>query len=128
MKDGSFEMRLCTSPEKPIPHFDPVGDMGSFVYAVYQMRQWRGKEYMAEGTTCTWPEWIAAWSEVTGRPAKYRHISREAMMEECGSEDFGGEIADMFDYSSEPGYDGGKALLRAEDLRKVNHRGSSLTL
>ncbi|KAI8711553.1 NmrA domain-containing protein [Fusarium sp. LHS14.1] len=54
--DGSFEMAFTTAPEKPAPHFDPVGDMGNFTYAVYQMPP--GKAYMAEGTTCTWPEWI----------------------------------------------------------------------
>ncbi|KAJ4172373.1 hypothetical protein NW754_002568 [Fusarium falciforme] len=54
--DGSFEMAFTTAPDKPAPHFDPVGDMGNFTYAVYQMPP--GKAYMAEGTTCTWPEWI----------------------------------------------------------------------
>lgn len=41
------------------------------------------------------------------------------MIQACGDEDFGGEIADMFEYSSDPGYDGAKRLLRAEDLRQV---------
>lgn len=79
------------------------------------------KEYLAEGTTCTWPEWIAAWSKTTGKAARYRQVSREDMIRACGGEDFGGEIADMFDYSSDPGYDGGKKLLRADDLRKVSN-------
>ncbi|KAL1873163.1 hypothetical protein Daus18300_003982 [Diaporthe australafricana] len=119
MQDGSFEMRFCTDPSKLVPHLDPVSDMGNFVYAVYQMSSWCGKEYMAEGATCTWPEWIAAWSKATGKPAKYRHISREDMIKACGDEDFGGEIADMYAYTSNPGYDGGKTLLRAEDLQKT---------
>lgn len=75
---------------------------------------------MAEGTTCTWPEWIAAWSRATGVPAKYRQISYEDMVQQCGGEDFGGEIADMFEYSSSPGYDGGQTLVRAQDLREVS--------
>lgn len=113
-------MRLCTHPEKPVPHLDPVADMGNFVYAVYGMSSRVEKEYMAEGTTCTWPEWIAAWSKATGRPARYRQVPRGDMIKACGDEDFGGEIADMFDYSSNPGYDGGRRLLRADDLREVS--------
>lgn len=110
-------MRFCTDPAKPVPHLDPVADVGNFVYAVYQMSS--GKDYMAAGTTCTWPEWVAKWSRVTGIPAKYRQISRQEMIRACGDEDFGGEIADMFEYSSDPGNDGGQALLTAEALRKV---------
>lgn len=117
MEDGSFEMRFCTDPTKLVPHLDPVADMGNFVYAVYQS-SWCGKEYMAEGTTCTFADWIAAWSQATGKPAKYRQVPREVMVNACGDEDFGGEITDMFDYTSDPGY-APEGLLRAEDLRKV---------
>lgn len=113
-------MRFCTDPGRLIPQLDPVADMGTFVYAVYQMSSWCGKEYMAEGTSCTWPEWIAAWSKATGKPAKYCEVPREFMIKDCGDEDFGGEIADMYDYASNPGYDGGKTLLRAVDLQKVS--------
>lgn len=76
---------------------------------------------MAEGTTCTWPEWIAAWARAVGVQATYRQVSPDDMIQACGGDpDFGGEITDMFDYSSDPGYDGGKELLRAEDLRMVS--------
>ncbi|KAL2277071.1 hypothetical protein FJTKL_00211 [Diaporthe vaccinii] len=119
MQDGSFEMRFCTDPSRLIPQLDPVADMGTFVYAVYQMSSWCGKEYMAEGATCTWPEWIAAWSKATGKPARYCEVPREVMVKACGDEDFGGEIADMYDYASDPGYEGGKTLLRAKDLQKA---------
>lgn len=117
MEDGSFEMRFCTDPKKLVPHLDPVADMGNFVYAVYQS-SWCGKEYIAEGTTCTFADWIAAWSETTGKPAKYCQVSREVMVKGCGDEDFGGEITDMFDYTSDPGY-APRGLLTAEDLRKA---------
>ncbi|KAH8775265.1 NAD(P)-binding protein [Diaporthe sp. PMI_573] len=117
MQDGSFEMRFCVDPSRLVPHLDPVADMGNFVYAVYQS-SWCGKEYMAEGTTCTFPDWIAAWSQATGKPATYRQVPREVMIKACGDEDFGGEIADMFEYTSDPGY-APRELLRADDLRKA---------
>lgn len=119
-------MRLCTNPQKVVPHLDPVADMGNFVYAVYQVTSSSsssgggGKEFLAEGTTCTWPEWIAAWGQATGVPTRYKQITREEMANTYGGEDFGGEIADMFDYSSDPGYDGGQNLLKADYLRKVS--------
>lgn len=114
-------MRLCTDPGKPVPHLDPGKDMGRFVYAVYQLSSWCGREYMAEGTACTWPEWLAAWSKAAGVSAQYRQVTREDMIRTCGDNDFGGEIADMFDYSSKPGYDGGRVLLGAHDLVQVSN-------
>lgn len=117
MEDGSFEMRFCVDPYKLVPHLDPVADMGNFVYAVYQS-SWSGKEYLAEGTTCTFAAWIAAWGKVTGTQATYRQVPREVMIKACGDEDFGGEITDMFDYTSDPGY-APQGLLGAEDLRKA---------
>lgn len=123
-QDGTFEMRFCTDPHKPVPQLDPVADMGNFVHAVYQMAGARGarapRDYMAAGTTCTWPEWIAAWSRATGAPARYRQIPRDDMARDCGGGDFGGEIADMFEYCSDPGYDGGQSLVDARDLREVS--------
>lgn len=113
-------MTFPTDPNTKIPHFAPVEDMGTFVYAVYQMPP--GKSYMAAGTTCTWPEFLKTWSDVTGIPAKYRQITGEEMVKAVGEPEFGGEVADMFMYSSNPGYDGGafgEKLLTAEDIRKV---------
>lgn len=110
-------MAFSTDPNKTLPHLIPGLDMGNFTYAVYQMPP--GKAYMAAGTVCTWPEWIATWSKVTGVPATYRQVSREEMVAVPGDQMLGEEIEDMYAYSSDPGYDGGMDLLYAEDLVKV---------
>ncbi|KAK1988426.1 NmrA-like family protein [Colletotrichum cereale] len=115
--DGTFTMAFTTSPDKPVPHFAPASDMGSFTYAVSQMPP--GKAYMAEGTTCTWPQFLATWAKVTGVKADYKQISPEEMIDATGERDTGIEIAYMFSYSSDPGYDGGMDLLTAADLRKA---------
>lgn len=91
--------------------------MGPFTYAVWQMPP--GKSYMAAGTNCTWPEFIKTWSEVSGVPATYRQISPDEMIAATGEPQLGGEITDMFLYSSHPGYDGGMDVLQADDIRKV---------
>ncbi|EFQ31056.1 NmrA-like family protein [Colletotrichum graminicola] len=115
--DDTFTMAFTTSPDKPIPHFAPASDMGNFSYAVSQMPP--GKAYMAEGTTCTWPQFLKTWAKVTGVKADYKQISPEEMIEATGERDTGIEVAYMFSYSSDPGYDGGMDLLTAADLREA---------
>ncbi|EHK23373.1 uncharacterized protein TRIVIDRAFT_64179 [Trichoderma virens Gv29-8] len=117
LPNGQLEMAFATDSTKIIPHFAPVDDMGPFTYAVWQMPP--GKDYMAAGTNCTWPEFIKTWSEVSGVPATYRQISPEEMIVATGEPQLGGEITDMFLYSSQPGYDGGMDVLQAEDIRKA---------
>lgn len=91
--------------------------MGSFTYAVYQMPP--GKHYMAEGTTCSWTDWVRTLSEVTGKSISYRQVTPEEMISIVGDDDLGLEVAYMFSYTSDPGYDGAMDLLKAEDIRKV---------
>ncbi|KAK6852718.1 nitrogen metabolic regulation nmr [Apiospora arundinis] len=115
-----FKMQFPTDPTKQQPHLDVNGDMGNFVYAVHQMPA--GKAYMAEGTTCTWPDFLKTWRKATGvRHATYEQVPQATMVAASsgGYEDLGQEVARMFAYSSDPGYDGGMELLRAEDLRKA---------
>lgn len=111
-------MSFTTSPDKPVPHFDPVGDMGTFTHAASQMPP--AKAYMAEGTTCSWPEFLRTWSEVTGIEATYKQITPEEMIGVTGDRDTGIEVAYMYSYSSDPGYDGGMDLLTAADLREAS--------
>jgi len=60
------------------------------------------------------------WSEVTGRKGRYEEISWDGVVGAAQDRAFGEELADMFAYSSNPGYDGGDgSLLKAADLRKL---------
>ncbi|KAJ5715462.1 uncharacterized protein N7483_012643 [Penicillium malachiteum] len=111
-------MSFTTAPDRLVPHLDPVGDMGTFTFAVYQMPP--GKEYMAEGTTCSWTDWIKTWSDITGALASYRQITPDEMIEMTPDRDCGIEVAYMFSYSTDPGYDGGRTLLTAADIRKAS--------
>ncbi|EEY14994.1 conserved hypothetical protein [Verticillium alfalfae VaMs.102] len=114
--DGTFQMSFTTAPDRMVPHFDPVADMGSFTFAVSQMPP--GKAYMAEGTTCSWTEWIQSWGKLTGQPVAYNQVTFDEMVAATGEEATGIEVALMFEYTTDPGYDGGMDLLRAEDIRK----------
>ncbi|KJZ78508.1 hypothetical protein HIM_01899 [Hirsutella minnesotensis 3608] len=115
--DGSVEMAFPTSPQKAVPHLDPSSDMGNFVYAVYQLPP--GEAYMAAGTTCTWPEFVATWGRISGYAARYRQVAPEELIALTDDPETGREVAPMFSYSSDPGYDGGMKLLTAEDIRMV---------
>ncbi|EWG55736.1 hypothetical protein FVEG_13687 [Fusarium verticillioides 7600] len=117
LPDGTFEMSFTTSPDALAPHLDPVGDLGNFTYAVYQMPP--GKAYMAEGTTCTWPEWIETWGRINNVPVRYRQVTPDEMTAATPDRDAGIETGYMFSYTSDPGYDGGMKLLRAKDIREA---------
>jgi hypothetical protein len=111
-------MSLPTSPDKPVPHLDVNADTGNFVYAVSQRPP--GGHYMAEGTTCSWSDWIRIWGEITNQKSSYKQVTLQQMIEATPDKEFGREVADMFLYTTEPGYDGGKELMTAADMTKVN--------
>ncbi|KAF2240370.1 NAD(P)-binding protein [Trematosphaeria pertusa] len=115
--DGSFQTRFATVPNEPTFHLDVNTDTGPFVYAVAQMPP--GKTYMACGTICSWTDFSATWSRVTGVPASYKQVTREEMMEAVPDRMLAEETTDMFEYTSELGYAGGAEVLLAEDLRKA---------
>lgn len=83
-----------------------------------------GHSYIAESTTCSWDEYTALFSEVTGYEAVYRECTLEEFVGVTDDEMFGVEAGRMFEYSGSPGYDGGGEeggkLLRKEDLWEVS--------
>ncbi|KAK5652869.1 hypothetical protein OQA88_9535 [Cercophora sp. LCS_1] len=115
LDDGSFQMRFPTREDKPIPHLDVNGDTGNFVYAVSQMPP--GGAYMAEGSTVGFGEYIRIFGEVTGARVTYKQVSFDEMVADTEDTDTGIEVAWMYQYADEPGYDGGMELLTAKDLR-----------
>lgn len=116
LADGSFQMQFTTDPHRLVQHFSPVDDMGNFTYAVSQMPP--GKAYMAEGTTCSWTDWLKTWADITGAAASYKQVTHDEMVAASGDVDLGIEVAYMYSYASDPGYDGGMDLLTAGDIRK----------
>jgi len=109
-------MRFSCSADKLVPQLDVNRDMGNFVYAVAQMAP--GKAYMA-GQYLSFKDWAAAWGRVTGKTISYKEVTREEMIADTPDKAAGLEVALMFEYSSDPGYDGGMELLTAEDIQKV---------
>lgn len=73
---------------------------------------------MAAGTTCSWSDWMKTWLKHTNKEGGYRQVSMQQMMDDSPDREFGREVAEMFIYTSDPGYDGGMKLITAEDMRK----------
>lgn len=112
-------MRFPTVPDKAVPHLAVNEDTGNFIYAVSQLPP--GKSYMAEGQSCSWSDFMSIWSRATDKEGRYEQVSVQQMIEAAQDRAFGEELADMFAYSSDPGYDGGDSeLLTAADIRKVH--------
>lgn len=118
MPDGSIQMRSPTHPDTVVPHLDPNKDTGHFVQALLRLPP--RKTLMAASVWCTWPEWIKTWGNVVGVKTSYQEV-RVADFDEWLPGGIGKEIGEMYEYSNDPGYDGGDpALLRCEHLEKVN--------
>ena len=121
MADGSYQMKFPTDPAAEAPHLDVKKDTGYFVRALTQLPP--GKTVMAAGTWCTWPEWIKTWAMVVGKQSvdvSYKQITVEDF-DQAIPGGFGKEVGEMFEYTSDPEYDGGDVeVLRLEDLKKVS--------
>lgn len=112
-------MQFTTDPNSLVPHLDVNADTGNFIYAVSQRPA--GGHYMAEGSTCSWSEFMQLWSEITGLKASYKQVTLDDMVATAPDKEFGREVADMFSYCSGPGYDGAMDLIKAGDIVKVRH-------
>ena len=120
--EKKFVVRMATAPEAVQPHLDVSADTGHYVYALAQMGP--GQTVMAAGEWCTWPEWIAKWANAMGfaeDDVRYEQLSADDASALIGG-DFGREVAEMYEYSSWPGYDGGVPMLKGDDLQKVRLR------
>lgn len=111
-------MRFPTSPDAPVPHVDVNADTGNFVYAISKLPP--GRSYLAAGSMCSWTEYMHLWSKINRVPASYKQISVQDMVNALPDEEYAKELADMFIYSSDPGYDGGDgSLWGVDEIREV---------
>ncbi|KAK5171423.1 uncharacterized protein LTR77_004567 [Saxophila tyrrhenica] len=116
--DGSFVARMATAADSVLPHLDVNSDTGYYVKALAQLPA--GKTAMAAGQWSSWGGWMEGWARgMETDPARvgYEQVSVEEMSEGMGA--FGKEVAEMFEYSSWPGYDGGLPILKGRDLREM---------
>ena len=115
-----FLVRMATAPEAVQPHLDVNADTGAYAHALSRMEP--GRTVMAAGEWGTWPDWIRKWARAMGmdeNEVEYEQIGVDEMATLLGGA-FGREVAEMYEYSSWPGYDGGvRGILKGADLREV---------
>jgi hypothetical protein len=116
--DGTFCFKASTTPDAVLPHLDVQTDTGYYVKALIQMPP--GHMVMAAGDWCSWTDWMKKWAKGMGideSKVSYQQVSAEEMGRDMG--DFGKEVGEMYEYSSQIGYFGGLPMLKGEDLKKV---------
>jgi hypothetical protein len=110
-------MQFPTDPETMIPHLDPRKDTGPHVEALLNLPP--NLTVLAASEWCTWPEWIKLWGSITGVETSYKQVD-VANLDEHMPGGAGKEIGEMFQFSSEYGYNADQAdTLKRWDLEKV---------
>ncbi|KAF2270297.1 NAD(P)-binding protein [Lojkania enalia] len=102
LEDGSFRMEFPMSGDKKFPMVDARRDTGQFVKALLEAPA--GTNLMGCGSYLSWNEWCSLWSRLLGVNATFHTCDRK-VWDDMGP--FGREIADMFQYINDFGYDGG---------------------
>lgn len=97
-------MTLPTNPDTPVPLVDARYDTGPFTRALLQVKP--GINLYGETFLGTWKEYMRIWGEIMQVPTSYEQVSVESY-DKAIPGGFGREVAEMFEYMGEFGYDGG---------------------
>jgi hypothetical protein len=117
LSDGSIQMQFPTDPEMLIPHLNPRKDTGPHVQVLLELPP--TSTVMAASEWLTWPDWIKLFGDITGTKTSYKQTTVQDMDEYLPG-GAGKEIADMFEFSSECGYNAKQeGTLMRWDLEKV---------
>lgn len=111
-------LRVPGSGDVPIPLVVP-SDAGHFVKALTQVPA--GKNLIAFGDRITWAEYVQLWSKITGVPATFAKttVAEHAKLAPGG---YGEEIAEMYAYAQDFGYDGSDpSVVSAQQVSVEQH-------
>lgn len=95
-------LRIPGNGDVPIPLVVP-SDAGHFVKALTQLPA--GTNLIAFGDRLTWSDYVRLWSRVTGVPATFEKTT-VAEHSELALGGYGEEMAEMYAYAQDFGYDG----------------------
>ncbi|KAH7152636.1 hypothetical protein EDB81DRAFT_930952 [Dactylonectria macrodidyma] len=101
--DGTYVWRLPASADGPVAQVDAGRDTGLFVKALLQVEP--GKNLLGTSGVLSWTEFAALWGKVNDVPSRFERLDRKIIEEQIPG-GIGEELADMFEYISEFGYDG----------------------
>ncbi|KAH9204493.1 hypothetical protein DL95DRAFT_319361 [Leptodontidium sp. 2 PMI_412] len=102
--DGTYLLRLPIDGDALVPMVEARHDTGNFTKALVQVSP--GKNLLGFGSMMSWNEWVHVWGRVHGVECRFERLDRK-FVEDTVPGGVGAEIADMFEYISDFGYDGG---------------------
>ncbi|PSN73911.1 NAD(P)-binding protein [Corynespora cassiicola Philippines] len=100
--EGVFKLQAPQSGERKFPLVDVEADTGSFVRALVASPP--GQNFVGASAYLNWNEWCAIWARVHGVELSFERLPYEVLENSMGP--LGREMADMFRYIEEFGYDG----------------------
>ncbi|KAH7141516.1 hypothetical protein B0J13DRAFT_556951 [Dactylonectria estremocensis] len=101
--DGTYVWSVPSSATGPVAWVDAGRDTGVFVKALLQVEP--GKNLLGTSGVLSWDEFAALWGKVNGVTARFVPLDRKILEEQIPG-GVGEELADMFEYIGEFGYDG----------------------
>ncbi|KAF2477402.1 NAD(P)-binding protein [Lindgomyces ingoldianus] len=101
-ENGTYKVSLPMGGDRKFPMVDPRADAGHFTKALVELPA--GKNLVGAGSLLSWNDWCQIWGKINGVTCTFERTDRKYMDENMGS--FGRELADMFQYIDEFGYDG----------------------
>ncbi|KAJ5208399.1 hypothetical protein N7449_002778 [Penicillium cf. viridicatum] len=101
--DGTFVLSVPIDGDAPVPMVEARQDTGKFVKALVQVEP--GKNLLGYGNFMSWKEFAALWGKIHGLKCRFERVHRE-VLEKAVPGCVGEELADMFEYTGEFGYDG----------------------
>ncbi|KAF7556050.1 hypothetical protein G7Z17_g1749 [Cylindrodendrum hubeiense] len=102
--DGTFVWRVPTLGDAPVAMVDASRDTGVFVNALLQVEP--GIHLLGCSDVLSWNEFAALWGKIHGVTSRFESLDRK-VLEDAVPGGIGEELADMFAYIGEFGYDGG---------------------
>ncbi|KAH9204935.1 hypothetical protein DL95DRAFT_318500 [Leptodontidium sp. 2 PMI_412] len=123
--DGTYVLRMPLDGDAPVPMVEARHDtgeslelsacaLGHFTKALVQVAP--GQNLLGFGSMMSWNEWVVVWSRIHGVKCRFDRLNRK-VVENSIPGGIGEELADMFEYISDFGYDGGDpSVVHPKDL------------
>ncbi|KAJ5604163.1 hypothetical protein N7537_007119 [Penicillium hordei] len=101
--DGTFVLSIPADGDAPVPMVEARHDTGNFVNALLQVEP--GKNLLGYASMLSWNEFAALWGKTHGVTCRFQRLDR-TILENAIPGGVGEELADMFGYIGDFGYDG----------------------
>ncbi|KAF1962021.1 NAD(P)-binding protein [Byssothecium circinans] len=103
VEGGGYVLGMPMGGEKKFPIVDPVADTGNFTKALLSLPP--NTHLVGAGSLISWTDYAAIWAKINNVSVSFAPFPGAVLEQNMGTA--GKELADMFRYMDEFGYDGG---------------------